>query len=195
MLWFLWSYRKWQVKWSERSSRNIIWQECASSDWAEPLGYFVVRSVGNPYLVSVTPCDREIFGTDWIRKSKRFEKTYRRRKNMRFLDCRILRRAWRSEASESTPVFYRLLILNTFPIIRTTHFTFIIYLLYFVHFHFSFNRHTVRARLPVYVLTDFTTLLLARVSTLQLLKTLRNLCFPYVLIYDSLCSFGLHFIL
>ena len=29
---------------------------------AEPLGYFVVRSVGNPYLVSETPCDREIFG-------------------------------------------------------------------------------------------------------------------------------------
>ena len=91
--------------------------------------------------------------------------------------------------SESTLVFYRLLILNTFPIIRTTHFTFIIYLLYFVHFHFSFNRHTVRARRPVYVLTDFTTLLLARVSTFQLFKTLRNLCFPYVLIYDSLCSF------
>ena len=97
--------------------------------------------------------------------------------------------------SESTPAFYKLLILNTFPIIRTTHFTFIICLLYFVHFHFSFNRHTVRARRPVYVLTDFTTLLLARVSTFQLLKTLRNLCFPYVLIYDSLCSFGLHFIL
>ena len=56
-------------------------------------------------------------------------------------------------------------------------------------------RHTVRAIRPVYELTDFTTLLLARVSTLQLLKTLHNVCFAYVLIYDSLRLFGLHFIL
>ena len=41
-----------------------IRQECATSDVAEPLGYFVVRPVGNPYLVSETPCDREIFGTN-----------------------------------------------------------------------------------------------------------------------------------
>ena len=111
-----------------------IRQECATSDVAEPLGYFVVRPVGNPYLVSETPCDREIFGTNWIRTSKRYEKTYRCRKNM---------------------------------------------------------RHTVRAIRPVYELTDFTTLLLARVSTLQLLKTLHNVCFAYVLIYDSLRLFNL----
>ena len=41
-----------------------IRQEYASSDVAEPLGYFVVRPVGNPYLVSETPSDREIFGTN-----------------------------------------------------------------------------------------------------------------------------------
>ena len=95
-----------------------IRQECAPSDVTEPLGYFVVRPVGNPYLVSRTPSDREILGTNWIRTSKRYEKTYRCRKNM---------------------------------------------------------RHTVRAIRPMYELTDFTTLLLARVSTLQLLKTLHNL--------------------
>ena len=47
-------------------------------------------------------------------------------------------------------------------------------------------RHTVRAIRPMYELTDFTTLLLARVSTLQPLKTLHNVCFAYVLIYDFL---------
>ena len=52
-------------------------------------------------------------------------------------------------------------------------------------------RHTVRAIRPVYELTDFTTLFLARVSTLQLLKTLHNVCFAYVLIYDSLRLFNL----
>ena len=52
-------------------------------------------------------------------------------------------------------------------------------------------RHTVRAIRPVYELTDFTTLFLARVSTLQLLKTLHNVCFVYVLIYDSLRLFNL----
>ena len=56
-------------------------------------------------------------------------------------------------------------------------------------------RHTVRAIRPMYELTDFITLLLARVSTLQLLKTLHNVGFAYVLIYDSLRLFGLHFIL
>ena len=41
-----------------------IRQECAPSDVTEPLGYFAVRPVGNPYLVSRTPSDREILGTN-----------------------------------------------------------------------------------------------------------------------------------
>ena len=68
-------------------------------------------------LMSETPW---IFGTNWIRKRKRYEKAYRRR-NHAFCILSYLKESlrWRSKIiSESKPLFCNLLIQNRVPIIR-----------------------------------------------------------------------------